>query len=164
MEQENKGGIKDRLTALEDESQKKKQKKFRMPVKGKVSKSKMKRGYASVCILHENRGVKFSKEPIIGGTIRLGSTVHVVESLDVFNYKNKPFLIIPKTKDHAYNPDKPTVDPTTGKNETHGHKYIMSRMESEGLKLAKRAMGGMVIFGLIVVGIIAYYLFAGGSG
>ncbi len=98
--------------------------------------------------------VDFIKEPIIDGTIKLGDSYHAVEEYDIFNYKGKPFIFLPKSKINPYNP-------LTGSHETYGQKYVMARMEGERI-ISKKQMGwGISIGVMIIVGVIVYALWSG---
>lgn len=158
MEQENKSKI-DRIEEKLDqmiESNGKKQKKFKLPMKAKVSKKKLKEGYVTVEVINENKEVDFKKYPIIDGTIKMGDTFHAVKESDIFLYKGKPFLHQAKTKINPYNP-------LHGKHETYGQKYIMARMKSDFIKTKRNIGWGMTIFGLVIAGIVIYSLLTGGA-
>lgn len=146
----------DRLETLLTEMNDKKRKKFRIPMKAKVRKSKLKRGYISIAMIHSNKNIDFLKLPILDGTFKLDDTVHAVEEQDIFTYKGRPFIFQAKDKINPYNP-------LHGDSQTYGQKYIMARMKSDVIKANKKAINGMLIFGLIIAGIIAIYFFTGGS-
>lgn len=149
----------DDITRKLDEQKTKKKPKFRIPWKAKVSNQKMKRKYATVLIIHENKSVEFTREPINDSVVKLQEgnevTFHAIDSDDILVYKGKPFMILPKNKKNPYNPAK-------GDNETYGHKYILARMESEKLSLKKKMGWGLGIGGLIIAGIIGYSVLFGG--
>lgn len=143
------------MSAKLDEASKKKPKKFRLPVKGRVGNSKLKKGFVTVAEIKENKVIKFRKEKVIDGTFKMDDTYHAVADFDVFNYKGKPFIFQATNKKNPYNP-------ISGANETYGQKQIMSRMINETLKIGKAAVGwGASIGGLVIIGIIAYALIAG---
>ena len=167
--------IKDELDELikkfEDlEGKVKKHKKFRLPLKAKISNRKMREGYVTVLIIRDNRNIDFVKEPIIDSTFKLNDTIHALEDKNIFFYKGKPFIIQPKKKLTQYNPkdnEKDKViekdkDPLDCPNQTYGQKYVMARMESDKLTLKKQIGWGMSIGVLVIVGIIVYSLFTGG--
>ncbi|KKN18653.1 hypothetical protein LCGC14_0953680 [marine sediment metagenome] len=161
--------IKDELDELikkfEDlEGKVKKHKKFRLPLKAKISNRKMREGYVTVLIIRDNRNIDFVKEPIIDSTFKLNDTIHALEDKNVFFYKGKPFIIQPKKKLTQYSPENKVIekDPLDCPNETYGQKYVMARMESDKLTLKKQLGWGMSIGVLIIVGIIGYSIFTGG--
>lgn len=149
----------DDLAEKFDESKSKKKPKFKMPWKAKVNKQKIRKGYATILVVKENKGVDFIREPIKDSVVTLqeGNEIsfHAIDSDDILNYKGKPFMIISKNKKNPYNPAK-------GKNETYGHKYILARMESERLSLKKKMGWGIGIGGLIIAAIIGYSVLFGG--
>jgi len=150
-------GIKERLDKLEaqvDGSTKAKVKKMKIPAKGKVSNMKMRKGYATVITLGENKNVDFRREIITDGTIKLNDTFHAVEGEDVFFYKGKPVIIQCKNKLNPYNPFK-------GKHETYGQKYVMARMEGDKLSLRKKFGWGLSIGVIAIIAIIGYSVLTG---
>ena len=159
MEQEGKT-LKDEIRELkgilEQTKDSKDSKPFKIPFKSKLSKSKLSKGYVTVAIIYDNKNLDFVKEPIIDGTIKLDDTFHAVEDFDIFHYKGKPFIFQPKSKLNPYNP-------LEGVHETYGQKYVMSRMEGDKITGKKKIGLGLSIGALIIVGIIVYALFTGGS-
>jgi len=147
------------IKTILSETAKTKSKKFRLPRKAKLSKKRMREGYATVLVLHENRNADFTREPIIDGTIDLkdskGVTYHATGESEPYYYKGKPLIIQPKNRLNPY-------DPLKLPNETYGQKYIMARMEGDRI-VPKRSIGllGGSIFALIVLGIIAYAILSG---
>ena len=123
-----------------------KKKSFKMPRKGKLSKGKLKAGFTTVIVINENRSLDFIKEQIEGGTIRLDDTWHAVNEDDLFFFKGKPVVIIPKVRKNPYNPMK------LG-NETYGQKHIMARMKNDIIKVKKK-MGGLIIWLLLGAGAV----------
>lgn len=139
---------------------KKSERKFFMPLKARFGKGKMKRNYCIVVDIAENKNVNFRKIPIEDGVVRVTDkkgidTWHSVDQDSVFIYKKKPVIFIARNKINAYNP-------LSGTNETHGQQYILSKMLKDQLK-PKKTIGGMAIFIIIIIAIIAYYLFFKGG-
>jgi hypothetical protein len=133
----------------------KKSKSWRMPLKGKLGKTKLKQGYITIVEITENNVVNFTKEIIQGGTIKLGDTYHAVEGEDILSFKGKPLIIVPKKSKWPYNPNKV-------ENSTVGQKHIMSRMKNEQIGDNKKmGLGGMSIGAIILIGAVAYYFLAG---
>ena len=128
---------------------------FRLPVKARVSKLKLRKGFATVQVINENKTIEFRREPIIDGTIKLNDTYHAIAELDIFNYKGKPFIMLPKNRLNPFNPINLT-------NQTYGQKYVMARMHSDAIKLNKGFGNiGWIIFILAIIGIAAYYFLGG---
>ena len=151
MEEEQKT-LKERLEETEKilkDLKKPTDKKFRLPGRAKLSKSKLNKGYVTVEEIGENRNVNFKRVQIEGGTIKLGNTYHAVKDLDIFFYKGKPFIHQAKNKLNPWNLD--------GNNQTYGQKYLMARMLKDALKEAKGKIRGAVIFGLVLLLIVGYY-------
>ncbi len=164
--------IHERLKEIEDkerEKSRKKSKKFKIPMKARVSKSKLRKGYVIVQEIKENKEVDFSKVPIVDGTIKLGDTFHAIDETDIFTHKGKPFLHLPKKKINAWNPlsaylseERTYQGKSISSHETYGQKYIMARMKSDYIKTAKNIGWGMSIFGLVIGAIFIYSFLTGG--
>ena len=133
---------------------KKKKRKFRMPLKGKVSNKNMRDGYVTVIVIHPNKNVEFRKETIEEGTINIDDTWHAVKSGDVFFYKGKPMILMPKTKKNPYNP-------LEGDNETYGQKHIMARMKNDIIK-GKKGFNISWLIWLLIAGGVVYGIMQGG--
>lgn len=147
----------------------KKQKKFRMPWKARVGKAKLKKGFVTVEIIGENKAVTFEKKAIIGGTIELDGTIHAVDNFDIYYYKGKPFIHQPITKLNPWHPlgqylneERIYDGKILAKNEIFGQKYIMARMKSDLIKTKRKIGWGASIFGIVVLGIVAYAFITGG--
>lgn len=144
--------ISEKLDDIAYQLSKKKEKKFKLPFKGRINRKRMKDGYVTIIKIEDNKNIDFTREPIVDGTIKMVDSFHAIDSDDVFFYKNKPIIFQPKKKVNPYNP-------LDGEHETYGQKYIMARMKSDSI-ITKKGMGmGMTIGGVILVGIIAYGIF-----
>ena len=166
MEREQKT-IKDELSDIKEmlsDTAKEKQRKpkvFRLPFKARVSPGKLRRGYLTIAQINENMAIDFKRERIVDGTVKLDDdTYHAVEEFDIFSYKGKPFIFQAKNKLNPYNPHNPLA----GEHETYGQKYVMARMEGERIISKKQIGWGISIGILIIIGVIVYALFTGGSG
>ena len=133
----------------------KKPKAFRMPFKGKLGRTKLKRGFVTVIQIAENDAVSFTREVIEDGTIRLDKTYHAVDDQDILTYKGRPLIIVPKKSNTPYNPNRVI-------NNTYGQKHIQSRMLNETINTAKKlGFAGMSIGAVVLIGALIY-AFVGG--
>lgn len=148
--------IRELTSAVKDNLDKEKSKKFRMPFRGKVGKAKLKRGYVTVIVMRGNKNIEITKEPIVDNTIKIEDTYHAVNNESVFLYKGKPLMIIVESKLNPYNP-------LAGKNETYGQKYIMAKMLKDQIAGKKMKWSAALIIGIIVAGIVGYYFLSGGT-
>lgn len=156
--------LKEKVDELFEEKREKekeiyKEKKFRLPFKGKVSKTKIKQGYVTVMVFKENNNVDFVRKQIIGGTIKLDdgepSTIHSLKQKDLFFYKGKPFLLQAKSNLNSWNP-------FVEKQETYGQALVMARMEGDKLTLKKGFGKVGWIVGALVMAVVAYAFITGG--
>lgn len=158
--EEERKSVREELSEIKDileSNKKKKPKKFRLPFKARVNKSKLRKGYITVETMNENKNIEFSREPIIDGTIKLGDTFHAVEEHDIFFYKGKPFIHLAKNKLNPWNP-------LSSGNETYGQKYIMGRMKTDVIMPKKTAIKGVVVIGILIAIAVGYYVVTGGFG
>jgi len=158
------------LLIKEKESEKNKlykEKNFRVPFMSRVGKGAMKKGFATIVTMYDNRNIGFTKKKIIGGTIKLEDdpiSIHAINPKDIFFYKGKPFIFQPKKRLNPYNPVTTNDDPIEKENETYGQKYVMARMEGDKINL-KKSMGnwGLWLAGLAILAIIGYVIFGGAA-
>ena len=159
IEEEKKLSLKEKVDILTEAKDKDnvKVKKFRLPRKGKLSRSKIKKGYTTILRVDENGNVAFEKQKIEGSTYRLSTKeCHVTNGKDVLSYKGRPFIIQPVKKLNPYYPND-------AKNETYGQKQIMARMLNDVIRV--KGAGAKPILWLIGVGVVVYIgysIFAGG--
>jgi hypothetical protein len=140
-----------------DEKAKANRKNMRVPGKGKVSKSKIKKGFVAICTFDDNKNVKFEKVKVEEGTYRLRSgEYHTMNEKEVFFYKGKPIVFQATKKLNPWNP-------LEGKNETYGQKMVMARMLGDSIKMKAKAAGLGAIIGIIIVVIIAINYFGGST-
>ncbi|KKL98951.1 hypothetical protein LCGC14_1819300 [marine sediment metagenome] len=155
--------LKEKIDILFDEKEKEEKKKykdkrFRLPMKAKVGKDKMNKGFITVMTIKGNRNVDFVRTKIIGGTIKMEDkeprSIHALNQDDIFLYKNKPFIIQPKVNLNPWNPLK-------AKNETYGQALVMARMEGDKITTKKGFGKAGWIIGAVILGIIAYAFITG---
>ena len=121
---------------------------MRVPGKGKVSRSKQKKGYMTVVRIDDNKNVAFEKQKMDEGTFRLkGGSYHTTEEEAIYSYKGKPLVFQATKKLNPWNP-------LGGDNETYGQKLIMARMIGDTIKV--KAKGGSII---VIIAIIAAIIF-----
>jgi len=165
MEKEKKEmSLKEKVDLLYNQSDTIQTKKFRIPRKGKLSRSKVKKGFTTVMRVDDNGNVDFEKQRIDNSTFRLSTKdYHVTDEKDILSYKGKPFIIQPTKKLNPYNPLTGEKNPLTGENETYGQPYIMARMLGDTIKIKSgNAKGLLWVIGLGFAIYIGYSIFKGG--
>lgn len=137
------------LGRIKKEAEEKKKKKFKIPMRGRPSKRKLKKGYMVVMRIDDNGNCDFEKQQIEDSTYRLkGGDYHTSEKKDMLFYKGKmPLVIQPVKKLNPYNP-------LFGKNETYGQPYVMARMLKDSIKVKKNQ--GNLILWLVIGGAILF--------
>ncbi len=164
MEEE--GTLKDEIRMLREsveQGNKKKVRKFRLPFSGKIGRGKVKRNYASICYINENREVKFTRAPIEEGIIMIDGAPHVATTDHLLTYRNKPFLIIPSWNTTPFSPQKDLDKAMREKTISVGYRLLLNKIKYEAIKPKSRGGFGIVIFGLLIAGVAAYYFFGGGG-
>lgn len=155
--------LKEQLSEINMKLDSQKKKPFKLPFKARVSKGRIRNGYVIVQVITDNKNIDFVKEPIVNGTIKLEDTYHAVDDLDIFYYKGKPLVHLPKKRLTSYNP-MTLQKPLDGSNETYGQRYVMARMESDKITGKKKFGLGIGIGVLVILGVLAYAFFGGGAG
>jgi|TARA_R100000093_G_scaffold35586_1_gene18797 hypothetical protein len=139
-------------------------KRFKMPWSGRVGKGKVKRNYASICYIGDNREARFMKLPIQEGTVMINGAPHLATTDFMLSYKGKPFLIVPSWNIKPFSPEENYDEATKLKTTTAGYRLLLNTMKLEQIKVKKGiGLAGGVIFAIIILGIIAYYFFNGGA-
>ncbi len=155
--------LKEKVDLLFEEKQEKekeiyKEKKFKLPLKGKVGNGKVKKGFATIMVFKENKNIDFVKKQIIGGTIKLDDgepiSIHALDKEDIFFYKGKPFIMQGKSNLNPWNP-------FVKKDETYGQPLVMARMEGDKLSIKKGLGKAGWIVSAVILGIIAYAFVTG---
>lgn len=136
---------------------------FKLPWTGKVSKRRVKKGYATIMYARINGSVRFLRAPIIEGMVHLEDQPHPVEPHHILNHKNKPLIVITEwstdpvcLKDHF-------DDTARLKMRTTGIKTLKNYMESNQI-VAKKKVNMMVV--LIILAVVlggGYYLLKNGG-
>ena len=89
---------------LDELTEKKKVKKFRLPFRARMGRKKIKDGYVIVCYINDNREVTFFKKPIEEGTIMHEDTPYLANTSYMLSYKRKPMLIVPSWSIEPFSP------------------------------------------------------------
>lgn len=144
-----------------------KPKKFRIPMKGRVGKANVRKGYATILELKENKQTDFSRQKIEDNCIKItDSKGKQYYSLDdpeneVFFYKGKPLIILDRKRMNPYNQVR---DYSNGKNEVYWEEYVINKMEADYIK-AKKSISNwwLLIGGLVLIALVIYAVFTGGG-
>lgn len=161
------GEIQDELKSIRtllEEKDKKKEKKFRLPMSAKVNKSRAKQNWVTVMKINENGHVNFKRFQITKQTIVEEGIPRLATAGYVTYYKNNPLIILPSWSVEPFSPrdhyEKSMID---GSN-TKGFQLLMDKMKSETLN-PKKPMGNMIkwIIGIGLAVIIGYALITGGG-
>lgn len=140
-----------------------KAKKFKLPLKANVNKTKAKENYAGICYINENREVKFIKLPIKEGGIIVDGQPHLATPEYTLTYKNKPFIIVPSWNLKPFSPEENFDDAIRGKHTSHGHRLLLNIMKNETLQLKKKLGLGALGLGILVIGVIGYLVTRNGG-
>jgi hypothetical protein len=155
--------IKDLLIEMNEkiEEKGKREKGFKLPWKGKVSKSKVKKGWATYMVIRDNRNIEFTKKPIEEQTVVIDGTPRIATADDTLFYKGKPFYVQPSWSVKPFSPTENYNQTIKEGYASQGYKLLMNRMKNEQLT-TKKSFGGIGIF-LIIVAIIAigYFVIKG---
>lgn len=144
------------LLPKDDGKKKKKVKEFKIPAKGRVSKSKAAKGFVTIMKIEENRNVAFEKQKLdMEVTQTKDGIYHASDGREVLFYKGKPLILQPSWTQNPFHPFDKT-------NNVYGQKPILARMQSSVYTGEKKkgGFGGIVWILAIVVGgyLLAHYV------
>ena len=156
--------IKEILTKQSDEEKvvkPKKPRQFRIPGRAKINRNKAKKNYATVMIVNENGNVDFVREQIVDQSIMVDKVPRIATADVVCQYKGKPLIIQPlwsvkpfSRADHYMETERQMLN-------TKGYKVLMDRMRKEALQAKKALSWWLIIGGLILLGVVVYFLWQG---
>ena len=156
--------LKDEIRSLKEtieETSTKKEKKFKLPWKARLSGKKVRDNYITVMTINENRGVDFKKVQIKDQAIMVDGIPRLATGDDVLLYKKKPLMVVPSWSVTPFSP-KDSYEQSVRENmNTNGYRILLSIMKSELISSKKKLGLGLTIGGIILLGIIAYALFKG---
>ena len=147
---------------IKEEKEKKKEKSFWMPLKGRLGKQKVKKGWATICKVGDNRIVSFTKAPIEEQTYMLDGAPRLATPEDTLFYKGKPFIIQPSWSVKPFSPSDNLDQTIDQKYNSHGYKLLLNRIKNETVDVKKK-MNTAMVWGIIILVIVGGYLaFKGG--
>ena len=152
--------VEDKLDAILGDTKVKKPKKFKLPFRARINKRKAKDNWITVVRINENKGVDFTKERIVDETIMVNDVPRLATGEDVLNYKGKPLMIIPSWSVKPFSPSADYHRSMKDGSNTAGYSLLLARMKMGAISNKKKLGLGMGIGALILVGVIAYALFA----
>lgn len=161
MEEDNIKTKIDRLSEKMDEilekEEGKKTKKFKLPMKGKLSKGKLKDNWVTVVKINENKGVDFTRQKIEDETIMIDNVPRLATGESVLNYKGKPLMIVPSWRVEPFSPTKDFKESLLDGSNTKGYALLLARMKKGILEPVKKKLPiGIILVVLAIIGIIAY--------
>lgn len=121
--------------------------------KGKVSKSKIKKGWVGILKVGENRNISLEKVKIEDSVFKIKEgTYHASDGREILWWQGKfPIVIQSDTK---LNPVDFFKEYIHGENQTYGQKYVMATMLKDSIKEKKKGGGGLIW--IIVIAAIAF--------
>lgn len=159
-------GINTRLNKIENMleetvADKRQEKKSKLERKLKLTTGKKKRNYVVILKINENRDLEIVKEPIQNQSVTIDGVPRLATGEHVLNYKKEPILIQPSWSVEPFAPSKHFKESLEDGSNTRGYSILLARMK-EGAISAKKNIGwGLSIGMIIILGVLAYGLFAG---
>lgn len=154
--------IEEKLDMIAEGKKKPKDKKFKLPFRGKVGKGKVKKNWATYLIINENREVDFKKFQIDEQTVVIDGIPKIATPEEMLTYKGKPFVIQPSWSVKPWSLTDSYDQAMRDNYMAQGYRLLLNRMFSEALKLKKK-ISGLVIFIVIVAIVIVGYLVTKGG-
>ena len=153
--------IKEAFLNLEKENISKK--KFKLPFGKKISKGRAKKNYVILLKINENLNVSIDIIQIKDQTIMVDKVPRLASVDYVLTYKKMPMIILPSWSVEPLSPSKHLMQTLEDGSNKKGYAILMESMKKEQLG-AKKEISGIIkwIFGLGILGLIAYAFITGG--
>lgn len=151
----------ERVGELEEEREVKKIKPFKLPWNARIGKMSLKKNWATVIKINENRGVSITKEPIESQSFMVDKVPRLATAEYILNYKGRPLMIQPSWTVEPFSPSKSLLQSLADGSNKVGYQILLERMKAGALLAKKKFTMGAGIFGAIVLAIIGYALFTG---
>ena len=165
MEEEKKEGLLGKIDKLVDLNEqllnRDKEKKWKLPGKGKVSNGQAKKNWTGVVYIRNNGRVSFVKRQIDGHTIKIDNYHSVTADEVLQDDKGKPIVVAAEWDDQVLNIKQAVEDAVKSKRTTFGQQVIFAQMKKDLIKPKSQINGKWIFIGLIVAGVV-YWLFKSG--
>jgi hypothetical protein len=145
-----------------------KTKRFRLPFRAKVGKSKAKQNWVGIIKINENGSITPMKQQIVEQTIIVDGVPRLATPDYVMRWKlgfrTYPIVILPSWSVEPFSPKQNFQTSLENGSNIAGYKLLMNRMKLANIEKPK-VMGGMLkwIIGLGLAGIIIYAFMTGGA-
>lgn len=141
----------------------KEDKAFKLPWKAKLTKGKIKKDWAIVQVINQNRNMDFIKAQIKDGCIEVAGFPRIATTDYMLSWKGHPWIIIPEWSIKPFSPVENYEETVKEKMNMSGRRGVLSTLEIEAIK-KKGGFGivGWIILGVIILG-VGYYLISGGN-
>lgn len=121
------------------------------------SASQVKKGYAYILYINENRAIEPMKVQIQEGTTDIEGIPRIATTDFNLTYKGKPALIQPSWSVKPFSPIENYQETVKEQMTSAGYKLLLNRIEQGEIK-PKKKISGALIFGLVIAAIVVGYL------
>jgi len=125
--------------------------------KKKLSKRDIKKGFIRYIYINENNSIKVLKVPIEESTTLFEKVPRIATPDYMLSWDGQPTIIQPSWSVKPFSPVDNWEDTVKERMTSAGHRLLLNKIEQGGI-IQKKKMSGAVIFGIIIVLIIAGYL------
>ena len=157
--------IEDKLDSLTNQSKKgKKEPKFILPKKAKVSFTKAKKNYVILMKVNSNNNVDFKKVQINEQVISEDGVPRLATKGSMLFYKKMPLIVLPKDSTVPVDFNNIYENSLNNGSNIAGYKLLMNAMKLNTVDEKKKVGNGFKIgIGVVVALIIGYALLTGGN-
>ena len=138
------------IKKLLEEQDKSKAKNFVLPWKAKVGKAKVRKNWATLCYINDNKEATFKRVQIDEQTTLVDGSPRLARPSDMLTYKGKPFIIQPSWSVEPFSPSKNQSETEQKQMSSNGYKLLLNKMKKEVIS-TKKQISGVVVFVIIVV-------------
>lgn len=156
--------LKDEIKKLKEkinDEEPKKNKKFKIPFKGKLNKKNLKDNYITYIFIKNNRDTDIFKAQIDEATTLIKGVPRIATTDDIIYYQGKPLIIQPEWSVKPFSPSQNYESTVQEKLTSAGYALLMNRMQKEAIQTKKKMNGWLIIIIIAVIAIVGFFLLGG---
>lgn len=138
-------------------------KKFNLPLKGRVGRGKIKKGWVGILFVRTNKNAMFLKAPIEDSIVVVDNTPHYVKPENILLYKNKPFIIVLEWSLSVLSLVEHVNQTNQLNDRAEGWQFATNYLFKTQIKQKIKMSWGIVLIGLLGLAGLGYYAFKSGA-
>ena len=148
----------------EENINKKKSKKFKIPFKGRLKIRELKKNYVTVLYLKNNHTGEFIKVPIDESSTMINGIPRIATTEEIIYIDGKtPLIIQPEWSAKPISISDSYEQAVKEQLTSEGFSVLLNRMKKEAISSKKKMSGWIIILIIAIIGIVAFILLGGGK-